>query len=134
MMTARDGHGDGMPRVAHEMSDVSAGGIFIFALGLMVTILVVHLLLWMMFAFLAREESGRTIRQYPLAATQQNRLPPSPRLQVNPREELRGLRSQEDAVLSSYGWVDRESGVARIPIDEAMRLTVQRGLPVRQKP
>ena len=69
----------------------------------------------------------------PLAADQQTRLPPEPRLQTNPREDLRLLREQEDAILKSYGWVDRPAGVVRIPIEEAMKLTVQRGLPARQE-
>ena len=59
-------------------------------------------------------------------------MPPEPRLQTNPREDLRALRAREDAVLNSYGWVDKTAGVVRIPIDEAIKLTVQRGLPVRQ--
>ena len=61
-------------------------------------------------------------------------MPPEPRLQTTPREDLRILREQEDAVLNSYGWVDRSTGVVRIPIEEAMKLTVQRGLPARTSP
>jgi hypothetical protein len=70
---------------------------------------------------------------YPLAVGEGNRLPPEPRLQTNPREDLRDLRAKEDAILESYGWVDRNAGVVRIPIDEAMKLTVQRGLPSRRE-
>lgn len=33
--------------------------------------------------------------------------------------------------LSSYGWVDRSAGTVHIPIDEAIRLTAERGLPTR---
>jgi len=105
----------------------------IFAIGLLVTAVVVHLLVWMLFAYFAGRETRRAIRQFPLAG-QQERMPPSPRLQVNPREDLRELRAGEDAVLNSYGWVDRNNGIARIPIGDAMKLTVQRGLPAREKP
>ena len=59
------------------------------------------------------------------------RLPPAPRLQANPRLELQEMRAEENAVLQSYGWVDRDQGVARMPIDEAMKIVVQRGLPAR---
>jgi hypothetical protein len=121
------------PNPGHEMTDVSVGGVFIFALGLAVTAVIVSLLVWMLFIYFAGSENRRTIRQYPLAAGQE-RVPPVPRLQINPREDLRELRAREDAVLTSYGWVDKEHGVARIPIEEAMKLTVQRGLPVREKP
>jgi hypothetical protein len=69
--------------------------------------------------------------EFPLAATEQNRVPPEPRLQTSPREDLQNFREQEDTVLKSYGWVDRNAGIVRIPIEEAMKLTVQRGLPTR---
>jgi hypothetical protein len=68
---------------------------------------------------------------YPLAAGQEDRLPPEPRLQTNPRADLKDLRDSEERVLESYSWVDRNGGVVRIPIDEAMKLTLQRGLPAR---
>ena len=123
---------DNHPSVGHEESDVNVGGIFIFAVGLLVTAVIVHLLVWMMFAYFAGRETRRAIRQFPLASQQQP-MPPSPRLQVNPREDLRELRAGEDAVLNNYGWVDKDNGIARIPIAEAMKLTVQRGLPAREK-
>jgi hypothetical protein len=55
-------------------------------------------------------------------------LPPEPRLQDHPREDLATLRAQEDADPHSYGWVDRNAGVVRIPIEQAMKLTLERGL------
>ena len=61
-------------------------------------------------------------------------MPPEPRLQTNPRADLRDLRAHEDLVLGTYGWVDKPAGVVRIPIDEAMKITLQRGLPVRAAP
>jgi hypothetical protein len=56
---------------------------------------------------------------------------PEPRLQIAPREDLRELRSREEAELHSYAWVDKTNGVVRIPIDRAMNLLLERGLPVR---
>ena len=56
-------------------------------------------------------------------------MPPEPRLQTNPREDLRELRDAEQDTLTTYGWVDRNAGIVRIPIDEAITLTLQRGLP-----
>ena len=69
--------------------------------------------------------------EYPLAVSQGTRLPPEPRLQTNPREDLRDFRAKEDELLGSYGWVDQRGGIVRIPIGDAMKLTVQRGLPAR---
>jgi hypothetical protein len=133
MHSHHDGTRVATPAVGHETSDVYLGGVFVFALGLLVTLVIVHLLTWMLFAVLAKGETAHSLPQYPLAAGLEDRLPPEPRLQTNPREDLRQLRAAEDAVLNSYGWVDKSQGVARMPIDEAMKLTVQRGLPVRAK-
>lgn len=57
---------------------------------------------------------------------------PGPRLQANPARELEEMRAQEDVLLHSYGWVDREHGVIRVPIEKAMQLTLERGLPTRK--
>ncbi|MDQ2868688.1 MAG: hypothetical protein M3R59_09810 [Verrucomicrobiota bacterium] len=58
-------------------------------------------------------------------------LPPEPRLQTNPAVDLQQLRDAEDARLNRYGWIDKKGGVVRIPIERAMDLVVERGLPVR---
>jgi hypothetical protein len=57
------------------------------------------------------------------------RLPPQPRLQTHPGHELARLRGRERRELNTYGWVDRDGGVVRIPIDRAMQLMVERGWP-----
>lgn len=53
---------------------------------------------------------------------------PQPRLEDKERRELRDFRQHEIQTLNSYGWVDQKAGVARIPIEQAMQLVVQRGL------
>ena len=58
-------------------------------------------------------------------------LPPRPVLQVVPARDLQQYLEQQHAILNSYGWVDQKAGVARIPIDRAMDLLLQKGLPVR---
>jgi hypothetical protein len=120
------------PTVHHEQTDVSLGGILAFAAGLLVVGIVVHLLVWVLFRYFdAREGHYQAAAEFPLATQQESRLPPEPRLQTNPREDLREMRAAEDETLTSYGWVDRSNGIVRIPIDEAMKLVVQRGLPAR---
>ena len=46
---------------------------------------------------------------------------------MNAPGDMARLRAQEEAVLSTYDWVDRGAGIVRIPIDQAMRLLVERG-------
>jgi hypothetical protein len=58
-------------------------------------------------------------------------LPPEPRLEAEPGQQLQRLRSEEEKLLNSYGWVDQNAGIVHIPIDRAMDLLAQRGLPSR---
>jgi hypothetical protein len=59
---------------------------------------------------------------------------PGPQLQVAPAKDLATLRAREEAELTQYGWIDKQAGVVRIPIERAMELTIQRGLPVQGQP
>jgi len=78
----------------------------------------------------AREDPAPTA----LSRFEPGRRPPEPRLQEDPFADLIALHAEEDTVLGSYGWVDRKAGVVRIPIQEAMRIVAERGLPVRPAP
>jgi hypothetical protein len=120
--------------VQHEESDVNIRAIFGFGAALLAVGVVVHVVILLLFNVLDARAKQQVQAAYPLAAGQQEeRLPPEPRLQIDPREDLAALRAKEDEVLRSYGWVDRNLGVVRIPIDRAMELTLERGLPARQE-
>ena len=119
--------------VHHEQSDVNIRAIVGFGAGLIVTAVVVYVLIFVLFRYFDRRESAKVPAEYPLAAAQGQREPPEPRLQTDPRQDLADLRAKEDELLRTYGWVDRNAGVVRIPIDTAMKLTLQRGLPARQE-
>ena len=119
------------PEVAHEESDINVRAVLGFAVALLVVGAVIHVLLALLFGYYTRE-AAQVPRVFPMSADQQQQAPPEPRLQTNPQEDLRQLRAREDAALLGYEWVDKSAGVARIPIDEAMKLIVQRGLPTRE--
>jgi hypothetical protein len=119
------------PDVKHERSDVNIRPILLFGLVMVIAGIIIHLTIWLMFSFFDTRAQLQLPRQYPLAAGAQNQLPPEPRLQTNPREDLKEFRAGEDQVLGSYGWIDKGAGVVRIPIPEAMKLTLDRGLPAR---
>jgi hypothetical protein len=53
---------------------------------------------------------------------------------VSPRAALAELKAAEQKVLESYGWVDKEKGIVRMPIERAIELTAKRGLPARKQP
>jgi hypothetical protein len=70
------------------------------------------------------EDSRHVSTGYPQTAF------PSPQLEEDERGQLNGILLKQDETLYSYGWVDEKAGIVRIPIDRAMDLLVQRGLPV----
>lgn len=67
---------------------------------------------------------------HPLAAERE--VPPEPRLQASPSIDLEQFRAREEERLSTYGWLDRQSGVVHVPIDRAIELVAKEGLPVRK--
>ena len=118
------------PTVHHEETDVNVRAIFTFAAGLVIVALAVSLAVWGLFAYFNGREA-RATTDHPLSS-EEPRMPPEPRLQVAPRQDLADFRAREDEILNGYHWVNKEAGAVRIPITEAMKLTVQRGLPVRE--
>src|SRR5262245_5955470 len=90
----------------HEESDVNARAIFQFAIGLALVAILCSAVVGLLFRALS--STGSSTLEFPLAAGQENQVPPEPRLQAAPREDFSNLRSREDALLNTYGWVDRE--------------------------
>jgi hypothetical protein len=88
--------------------------------------------LWWLQGLYQRQTERAQMQAYPLAAGQQEQLPPIPRLQEHPQEDMSELRERQQALLNGYSWVNRDAGIVRIPIEEAMRIVVQRGLPTRE--
>ncbi len=52
----------------------------------------------------------------------------APALQVDPVSDMEAMDARETQWLSSYGWVDKDAGIVRIPIDRAIELTAEQGL------
>lgn len=81
---------------------------------------------WLVFRSLDTRYEAAQPPAPPLAETRPA-APPEPRLQVDPRRDLAALHEEERQALAGYGWVDREAGIARIPIERAMELLAGRG-------
>src|SRR5207244_11082356 len=88
------------PDVRHEESDVNIRAIFGFGIGLAVAGIVISFVVWLLFQYFEARESRKVTPEFPLAAQQENRLPPEPRLQTNPRADL---RSEERRVGKTRG-------------------------------
>jgi hypothetical protein len=112
----------------HERKDVYVPALLtIAALLLFLCVLIVIVVTAMMHYFKAREPSVTGGRAN-LPVTRALEFP-QPRLLVRPGASLAELRAAEESDLSSYGWIDRKSGIARVPIDRAIQMLLQQGLP-----
>jgi hypothetical protein len=118
------------PDVAHEEADINLRTVLSFAAGLTVVVLVAAVLMWIMFRALEAQAERNDPQLSPLALPA-GRQPPAPRLLEHEPETLLKFRMEETKKLEGYGWVDEKAGIARVPIEEAKKLIVQRGLPVR---
>lgn len=119
--------GNGHPRHDHEHSDVSVRGLFYFIAALAIGGVLLHFGLKVFWNYLTTSAEHRPTSPFSYPAEP----PPGPRLLPNPPEELHKYLASERRRLNSYGWVNREAGVVHIPIERAMELVLQRGLPVR---
>jgi hypothetical protein len=126
------GYGPTPEGAQHEHTDINPGIGYQFAIWLTVAMLISGGIVYGTFLALGNitTENEAATQQFPLAAGQQQ-VPPQPRLQTQPFKDVYLLRETENQRLASYGWVAQATGTVRIPIDEAMRLTIERGLPVR---
>jgi hypothetical protein len=114
------------PKVGYERQDVNVRSIVIFAVGLLVVIIVAMILIAGIVAALdTRQAAGQTPPPTEFPTPAAPRLRPNPIDQTTAVEELEELRAREDAILNNYGWVDREAGIVRIPIERAMELVVE---------
>jgi hypothetical protein len=118
-------------RAGHETSDISALGVvgFFAAVGFMIVLVLFGA------SVLLNAQTGLPPRVGPapggLSNVPSGPTPPAPQLEVSPGQQLADVRQAEEQQLSGYGWVDRGRGVVRIPIDRAIDLIAERGLPAR---
>ena len=125
-----------VPTGPTEGDGISYRGIVWFVAILVVTTVGCQALMWW---FQTWEDNRTKNIGGPLAPYAANPLPPAPNLiplntLATPEGEatnLQRFRQSEDTVLTSYGWVDQNAGVVRIPIDRAKTLVLEKGFPVR---
>jgi hypothetical protein len=116
-----------MSEVRYEPTDVRVGGVFAFAVGLLLFGAgIIVAVAWMFDVFHERAQSHDAPTSV-MAARQRLRLPrdvdriPPPVLQQDEVGDLERLRAAEEDRLNGSGWVDSKGGVVRIPVAEAMR-------------
>ena len=125
-------YGPTPPGAKYEHTDIDVEIGYKSFLWLTVAILISVGIVYGTFFFFEGQERGAdaAAQKYPLAVGQ-HKEPPSPNLQTQPFRDVYTLRQGESDKLGSYGWVDKDGGIARIPIDRAMDVMLEKGFPAR---
>jgi hypothetical protein len=125
-------YGPTPPGAKYEHTDIDVNVGYKFGLWLAVSMIIsIAIVTGTFYFFEGKEKSANTLAQkYPLAVGQLKE-PPTPHLQSQPFKDIYNLRQGETEKLTSYGWVDKDGGVARLPIDRAMEVMLEKGFPAR---
>lgn len=119
------------PGAGYEQRDANIPDLLKFGFWMALVIVVTMFAMKWTFGYMERTQ----VAQAPATTFERPReLPPSPRLQASPRQELKDYCDAQERELNSYGWVDQRLKVVHIPIDKAMDLVLKNGLPVRASP
>jgi len=121
------------PELRHENRDVNVWAVGKVGIALVLTTIASLLLMFGMFRYLEVRENTAQIPPATTYTVNPNKLPPEPNVMFNQHESenQQEIRAAEDRELNEYGWADKAHGVVRLPIERAMDLVVQRGLPAR---
>jgi hypothetical protein len=115
----------------YELSDLSASGTVKFGawlVGIMVvTFIIVSLFQWLIIGRIGTFAPPQGEVDIPPPAP----VPAVVQSRAASGEEYNMLRAAQDERLATYGWIDQQGGVVHIPIERAIQLTVERGLPTR---
>jgi hypothetical protein len=114
----------------YETEDVKGRGIIISGGVLIIIMVITMLLISSLTGYLEGLAEQGDEPLSPLIESQPT--PVGARLQQSPPADMKAFRVEQQEVLQSYQWVDKSNGVVRIPIERAMQLTIERGLPVRE--
>ena len=131
------------PETHHERSDVNVRALLMFMAIFVVFAAISHFVLYGMFKYFALMARNRTaapltdvLRPPDAAIPQQPRLQPFPNRDprgemmspnaTTPTVDMEDMRATEEQALHTPGWVDKQKGIVRVPIEVAKQLAVQR--------
>ncbi len=120
----KNGHGGG-----YEKQDVGFRFAITFVMALIAAVIVV-LFITVWFYRLVTPAPPQQAQVNPA----QRPLPPAPVLQANPAVDMQKYRENENRKASTYGWVDRNRGIVHVPVQRAMEMVAEQGLPRWQAP
>jgi hypothetical protein len=129
--------------VAFETRDVKARTIY----GYLAALAIAVILSYVVCVFVLRATSKLAAESdTPLPAVRQDMdkdyltMPPEPRLQgvpghgTDPQYDLREKLREDTEANEKAGWIDQTTGVAQIPVQDAMKIIAEKGLPAASTP
>jgi hypothetical protein len=114
---------------AYEPRDVNPRALFIVGIGILIFAVIINLGVRLTFDYLSAIDKQNGLQPSTVVRLDSMTKPPEPRLQIDPADDLKAMRAIEASELHSYAWVNRQEGIVRIPIEQAMKLLVEQGLP-----
>ena len=129
----------GLRPPAPPSGDENVRAILRFGLWMVVSAVVIYAALFGMFQYFDRQAAAADPARNPLLVGEQPPATPAarfpqPQLQSNAAADLVQIQSAEEEKLDTYGWVDRPAGITRMPVEQAMRLIAEHGVPVWPAP
>jgi hypothetical protein len=111
----------------HETSDARIRPLAYFLAGLGGAIVVVALIIAAFFAVLFATINDEPIERR--TTEKRGQTLKEPPLQVSPRADIDAMRERDDRALHNTAWIDRDRGLARVPIETAMEMIAKNGVP-----
>jgi hypothetical protein len=126
--------------VAFESSDVDTRTILAYLFYLALAVAAAFIASVFIFRFTSKMAADSDTPMAPVHRGVGPTMPPEPMLQgvpgheTDPQLDLRLKRAADEAANEKYDWTDKQAGIARIPVEEAMKIIVSKGLPAVPAP
>jgi hypothetical protein len=138
---SHDAHGEPRhPDVSYEKSDVRATTIYWYLGALAVSVILSYLVC--VFVLRSTTKIAHDFDTPPPAIREEmgsayESMPPEPRLQgvpghsSDPQADLRQKIELDTVANEKLGWIDQSAGIAQIPVQDAMKIIAEKGLPAQ---
>ncbi len=124
-------HDNPVPPVGHETKDANPWKVIIFSVGVFLLMLASLPLVTAIFNGM-EAQAKRADR--PPSQIASDQTPPLPRLQATPRTALSEFKAEQQQRLTTYGWNDAKHKSVHLPVDRAIQLLAERGIPAPKAP
>jgi hypothetical protein len=126
--------------VSFESTDINTRTILAYMLYLALAVVAAFLISVFVFRALTSMAVNSHTPPAPIRQGVGPTMPPEPRLQgvpghtTDPQLDLRNKLESDEAANEKLDWIDKQAGIAQIPVEEAMKIIVTKGLPAVPAP